>query len=349
MRMPLPQWIATGAGVLGAGSPGERSTTRDLEEGVAEALATLGGRDWTGPVGLLADNSPYWISVDLAAHCAGHTLVPLPGFFSPAQLQHIVQSTGMEGLWCVDERSAASLGFTREVPGSFGLRLFERETQAARAAAAPGDEALQKVTFTSGSTGAPKGVCLTAAQQLRTARALAQLTASLGIARHLTLLPLSVLLENVADVYAPLLLGATCICPPLDETGMSGASGFDAERCLRAIERYAPDSIILLPQMLRAMPEFTALPMLTTPTVAVWNVTCPGHIRHVADEECATSTHLIYPYRGAYWYAGTEPLWSIDCGTPPGVGTRNMYAWFVGREQDIPAFYRIIEGVRLVD
>src|SRR4029078_781971 len=47
------------------------------------------------------------------------------------------------------------------------------------------------------------------------------------------------------------------------------------------------------------MPEFTALPMLTTPTVTIWNVTCPGHIRHVADEECATSTHLIYPYRGA--------------------------------------------------
>jgi len=55
------------------------------------------------------------------------------------------------------------------------------------------------------------------------------------------------------------------------------------------------------------MPEFTALPMLTTPTVTIWNVTCPGHIRHVADEECATSTHLIYPYRGAYvHHVGTE-------------------------------------------
>ena len=48
------------------------------------------------------------------------------------------------------------------------------------------------------------------------------------------------------------------------------------------------------------MPEFAATPMLTTRTVAVWNVTCPGHIRHLADEECATSTHLIFPYRGVY-------------------------------------------------
>ncbi len=48
------------------------------------------------------------------------------------------------------------------------------------------------------------------------------------------------------------------------------------------------------------MPEFDATPLLSTPTVAVWNVRCPGHIRHLADEECATSTHLIFPYRGVY-------------------------------------------------
>src|ERR1700733_11762283 len=48
------------------------------------------------------------------------------------------------------------------------------------------------------------------------------------------------------------------------------------------------------------MPEFDATPLLSTPTVAVWNVRGPGHIRHLADEECATSTHLIFPYRGVY-------------------------------------------------
>jgi AraC family transcriptional regulator len=48
------------------------------------------------------------------------------------------------------------------------------------------------------------------------------------------------------------------------------------------------------------MPEFDATPMLTTATVSVWNVRCPGRIRHPADEECATSTHLIFPYRGVY-------------------------------------------------
>jgi AraC family transcriptional regulator len=48
------------------------------------------------------------------------------------------------------------------------------------------------------------------------------------------------------------------------------------------------------------VPEFDATPILTTPTVAVWDVMCPGHIHHLADEECTTSTHLVFPYRGVY-------------------------------------------------
>lgn len=48
------------------------------------------------------------------------------------------------------------------------------------------------------------------------------------------------------------------------------------------------------------MPEFAAMPILESDTAAVWNVMCPGHIRHLAEEECATSTHLVFPYRGVY-------------------------------------------------
>jgi long-subunit acyl-CoA synthetase (AMP-forming) len=247
MRMVLPQWVSAGARVLGS-----RQEAAPLEESVAAAVASLGGREWQGPVGLLADNSPHWIAADLAAHRAGVALVPLPAFFSAAQLAYAVESSGMSAVWCADAVAAAALGFTREVAGDFELRLFEREAPSG-AVVAPGGASLQKITFTSGSTGTPKGVCLTGAEQLRTARALAEVLAPLGIARHLSLLPLAVLLENVAGVYTALVLGATCLCPPLAEAGMRGASGFDARSCLGAIARYAPDSVILLPQMLRAL------------------------------------------------------------------------------------------------
>jgi acyl-CoA synthetase (AMP-forming)/AMP-acid ligase II len=96
-------------------------------------------------------------------------------------------------------------------------------------------------------------VCLSAGEQLQAARALAQATAPLGITRHLNLLPLPVLLENIAGVYGPLMAGATCICPALEETGLRGSSAFDPVRCLDAMARYQPDSIILLPQMLQAL------------------------------------------------------------------------------------------------
>jgi long-subunit acyl-CoA synthetase (AMP-forming) len=110
-----------------------------------------------------------------------------------------------------------------------------------------------KITFTSGTTGAPKGVCLSAMQQRAVAVALVQATSHIRIERHLSLLPLSVLLENVAGVTAPRLALATCCVPPLAEVGVLGATEFDPIICLDAIERWQADSVILLPQMLLAL------------------------------------------------------------------------------------------------
>ena len=40
-----------------------------------------------------------------------------------------------------------------------------------------------------------------------------------------------------------------------------------------------------------------------------------------------------------------RPHWEVACDTPPEVHEQNFYAMFYGREEDIPVFYRIIEGV----
>ena len=66
----------------------------------------------------------------------------------------------------------------------------------------------RKITYTSGTTGNPKGVCLSAANQLNVARSLIEAT-GLTAPRHLCTLPLATLLENIAGVYAPLLAGGT--------------------------------------------------------------------------------------------------------------------------------------------
>jgi AraC family transcriptional regulator len=48
------------------------------------------------------------------------------------------------------------------------------------------------------------------------------------------------------------------------------------------------------------MPEFEVNHLLKTETVALRNVRCSGACRHRGAEECASITHLVFPYRGVY-------------------------------------------------
>lgn len=48
------------------------------------------------------------------------------------------------------------------------------------------------------------------------------------------------------------------------------------------------------------MPEFDISHLLDTGTVAVRNVRCQGSCLHRSAEECASATHLVFPYRGVY-------------------------------------------------
>ena len=48
------------------------------------------------------------------------------------------------------------------------------------------------------------------------------------------------------------------------------------------------------------MSDFEVSRLLDTATVAVSNVRCAGTCRHRSAEECASATHLVFPYRGLY-------------------------------------------------
>ncbi|RDZ27251.1 helix-turn-helix transcriptional regulator [Lysobacter silvisoli] len=48
------------------------------------------------------------------------------------------------------------------------------------------------------------------------------------------------------------------------------------------------------------MSEFEVTRLLDTGSVAVRHVLCHGRCRHRSAEECASSTHLVFPYRGLY-------------------------------------------------
>tara|TARA_E500000305_G_scaffold33463_3_gene25408 strand:+ start:11288 stop:12796 length:1509 start_codon:yes stop_codon:yes gene_type:complete len=201
---------------------------------------------------LLADNAPNWVRVDLAAQVAGVCLVPVPTFFSASQRAHVLEASGAEAIVV----SAGLLDALRDALSGVAIAgrhedLFTGLTMAPLATNAGGaiPPGTAKITFTSGSTGSPKGVCLSTQQCLRVAQSL-QAAVGLSASRHLSILPLSTLLENIAGVYMPLLAGGSIILPAPTELGLAGSSGVDAQRLLSAISRWNPHTLIVIPQLL---------------------------------------------------------------------------------------------------
>ncbi len=196
---------------------------------------------------LYAENSPAWVLVDLACQRAGIVLLPLPMFFSPEQIQHALTESGADAILTDQHAVLESLVTMQPVLQTMeyvGFSLFSLNTPSAKL---PTETA--KITFTSGSTGTPKGVCLSNDHQHGVASSLA-VVIELDSPRHLCLLPLSTLLENIAGVYAPLLRGGTVIILPSNQLGFEGSSVCDSNMLISTIETQRPDSFILLPQLL---------------------------------------------------------------------------------------------------
>ncbi|NJD26422.1 MAG: long-chain fatty acid--CoA ligase [Betaproteobacteria bacterium] len=203
---------------------------------------------------ILADNGPVWVIADLAALAAGVAQVPLPAFFSPVQLAHVIAQAGVDAVLTDQPERIEALGTGFVHLGDWqGLAWMVRQVPAV---ALPAGTA--KVSFTSGSTGSPKGVCLSADGLLDTATAVAERLGDLPIDRHLAVLPLGLLLENVAGIYAPLLRGAEVVLPPLATLGWRGMAGFDPAQLQQAVAAHTADSVILVPELLKAWSLYLA-------------------------------------------------------------------------------------------
>lgn len=199
-----------------------------------------------------AQSSVQWALLDLACVAADLIIVPVPAYLSESQWHHVL--TQVEPDLIISElpfKLAPEFSAASEVRWAAefaGFQIYQRE---------PTKEVYfpattQKVTFTSGSTGQPKGVCLSAAAQIQVANSLVS-RINIQAPRHLCLLPLPTLLENIAGVYAPLLAGGEVFIAAEAARGFNGSRLENPGMLLGLISKVQPQTLILVPELLQLL------------------------------------------------------------------------------------------------
>lgn len=207
-----------------------------------ELLSGYGARR----IALAANSSAQWALLDLACLDADLLLVPLPTYLTGSQLTHVMSQLQPDIYISDTEQLTAEFTLLEQVGD---LLMYRRELAGSGAAITPG---CQKITFTSGSTGQPKGVCLSAKSQLDVAHSLIERIKQHS-PKHLCLLPLSTLLENIAGIYAPLLAGGEVLIAPDLMRGFNGSQLVSPQALLQLITSVAPKSLILVPELLQLL------------------------------------------------------------------------------------------------
>lgn len=239
-----------------SGYPAEAISYATLSASV-RSLSELLARHDLDAVALMADNCAVWAIMDLGALEAGLPVTPLPHFFSDHQIEHLFLQCGIHAVLSDSPDQVKQicetlhLGYVESdhlVVGEEHIYLFQltvsKSVMADRSA---------KLTFTSGSTGDPKGVRLNLEVMESVALSLVEVTGARADDRHLSLLPYATLLENIGGLYAPLMVGATVCAPGLTAVGLSGASGLDVQRFIGMLCASRATTCIMIPQMLHAL------------------------------------------------------------------------------------------------
>ncbi len=203
----------------------------DLTDSVARWLRSTGASTVA-----LAERDPWMTNVlQLAAWRAGLAVLVVPSFFSPEQQAHALSCAAPE-LILDDELST----------------LAAPQPERASATRVPGDD-IAVITFTSGSTGQPKGVCLGQQALLDVARSLADVIGTSTAERHLSLLPPAILLETVGGLLRTLLAGGCVLTPDRATMGVADMTTVDGPTLLGSLEDCQASSIITMPQVLTTL------------------------------------------------------------------------------------------------
>jgi len=176
------------------------------------------------------DNSHEWVIADLACTLIGVISLPLPFFFSSNQRRHALIQSGAKGVISVN-LTISPLNYD-SVNLPYGTN---------------------KITFTSGTTGQPKGVCLSQKNMEQVAISLLQVIGYAPARKTSSILPLSVLLENIAGCYTTLLSGGCYDLRPQSAIGVTANTTPDFMALAHYLLESCATSCIMVPELLRGL------------------------------------------------------------------------------------------------
>jgi long-chain acyl-CoA synthetase len=233
----------------------EQHSYRQLGQGVARVIRILEEQSArlgkpTLRVGIFMPNSAEWVCADLALMIAGHRSIPVPMEFSESQAHDLLREADL-CLATPGKLDAPHLAhFPRGCRLTFsGKDLFKSGgpdlTRELRPRLTPGATDLVKAIHTSGTTSRPKGVLLSFGAIDAKTDTLSGLIRAAHRRRYLSLVPMSLLLEQICGIYLILSSGGTLVLLP---PGTPPLIGGEVE----------PGH--LLPFLAEARPTFTVMP-----------------------------------------------------------------------------------------
>jgi len=205
---------------------------------IANTAASIRGRRLSAPIGLLLDHSTGSAILLLAFMEAGVPIIPLPPYFSETQYEGALIDAGAVGLVTSCELAGYEVRF---------------DMRSLRTAAVSLPEGTSVISFSSGSTAEPKGVCLSAAHLHTAAGAVCDYLGLETAGRHLPVLPFGILLEQVAGLFGSMIAGGTYLPLGASRVGLENPLRPDGHALLETIARTEASSLILVPEYLAVL------------------------------------------------------------------------------------------------
>ncbi|AXI45807.1 hypothetical protein C1J03_07050 [Sulfitobacter sp. SK012] len=192
-----------------------------------------------GTIGIGLAGGIDYVVADLALTLSGKRQVPLPFFFSTAQNAHVLMDAKVSTVVTSNPELFSALPHLKLI----NPVAMPSETCAFR----PYAGGAERIIYTSGSSGNPKGVVLGDRQLDASISALSRVIAADAKDTHLSILPLAQLLEQICGIFLPIVAGAKTVIRFEATRSLFGAP---IEPLLDAFETTRPTTSLLAPAIL---------------------------------------------------------------------------------------------------